>query len=151
MNRCRRHKFSTAYCLRVDKKETDEAKAKGEPEPEAKCRFKLPGLTRLLAILLRLPGKTWWHFRAERNDPYMNQFNPQLALCWLANTDIFPYTSVEAVINQAAKYCGREEAQTSTYVQIAKSILPHIADNNPMLSFISKLMNKLVGERDYSP
>jgi hypothetical protein len=28
--------------------------------------------------------------------------------------------------------------------------MPHVSDRNPMLSFVSKLMNKLVGERDYS-
>ena len=57
---------------------------------------------------------------------------------------------MEAVINYAAKYCSKSEAQTSTYAQIAQNILPHISDNNPMVSFVSKMMNKLIGERDYS-
>ncbi len=39
------------------------------------------------------------------------------------------------------------ETQTSTYAQIAKSILPNVTDRNPMLSFVSKMMNKLIGER----
>ncbi len=42
------------------------------------------------------------------------------------------------------------ETQTSTYAQIAKTILPNVTDRNPMLSFVSKMMNKLIGERDYS-
>ena len=58
---------------------------------------------------------------------------------------------MEAVINYAAKYCSKSETQTSTYAQIVQSILPHISDNNSMVSFVSKLMNKVIGERDYSP
>jgi hypothetical protein len=95
-------------------------------------------------------GKGWWSFEAERNDTHLNQYNALITLCWLANIDCSPCTSVEAVINYAAKYCSKSETQTSTYAQIAKSILPHISSHNPMVSFVSKLMNKLMGERDYS-
>jgi hypothetical protein len=80
----------------------------------------------------------------------MNQYNPLIALCWPANTDCSPCTGVEAVINYAAKYCSKSETRTSSYAQIARAVLPHVSDRNPMLSFVSKLMNKLVGERDYS-
>ena len=80
----------------------------------------------------------------------MNQFNRLITLCWLANTDISPCTGIEAVINYAAKYCSKTETPTSTYADIARSILPHVSDSNPMLSFASKMMNKLIGERDYS-
>ena len=120
------------------------------PAPEPTCRFLFPRPVRGAAEVIERAGKGWWSFEAERNDTHLNQYNPLLSLCWLANTDCSPCTSAEAVINYAAKYCSKSETQTSTYAQIAQSILPHISDNNPMISFVSKMMNKLIGERDYS-
>jgi hypothetical protein len=96
--------------------------------------------------MIKHPGKTWWTFEAARNDSHMNQFSRLASLCWLANTDFSPCTGIEAVINYAAKYCSKSESQTSTYAEI----LPHVSDRNPMLSFVSKMMNRLIGERDYS-
>ena len=58
----------------------------------------------------------------------------------------YRFLAIEAVINYAAKYCSKSESQTSTYAEIAKAILPH----GSMLSFVSKMMNRLIGERDYS-
>jgi hypothetical protein len=29
-------------------------------------------------------------------------------------------------------------------------VLPHVSDRNPVPSFVSKVINKLIGERDYS-
>jgi ATP-dependent DNA helicase PIF1 len=89
-------------------------------------------------------------FEAARNDSHMNQFIRLASLCWFANTDFSPCTGIEAVINYVAKYCSKSESQTSTYAEIAKAILPHVSDRNPMLSFISKMINRLIGERDYS-
>jgi ATP-dependent DNA helicase PIF1 len=42
------------------------------------------------------------------------------------------------------------QPQTASYARIAKVILPHVSDTKPMLSFVSKMMNTLIGERDYS-
>jgi hypothetical protein len=157
INRCQRHHCSTTYCLRVTKKDAERARGAAEegaagdqPPPLPTCRFLFPRPTREAAEVIKRPGKGWWSFEAERNDTHLNQYNPLIALCWLANIDCSPCTSEEAVINYAAKYCSKSEAQTSTYAQIAKSILPHISDHNPTVSFVSKLMNKLIGERDYS-
>ncbi|EAQ88882.1 hypothetical protein CHGG_05501 [Chaetomium globosum CBS 148.51] len=157
VNRCQRHHCSSTYCLRVTKEDAQRAReAAGEivgeerPAPEPTCRFLFPRPVRGAAEVIEMAGKGWWSFEAERNDTHLNQYNPLLSLCWLANTDCSPCTSAEAVINHAAKYCSKSETQTSTYAQIAQSILPHISDNNPMISFVSKMMNKLIGERDYS-
>lgn len=62
VNRCQRHRCSSLYCLRINKKAADEAKEKGEPEPSPACRFFFPHPVRELAELLKRPGKTWWHF-----------------------------------------------------------------------------------------
>ena len=150
LNRCQRHHCSTTYCMRVNKKAAEQAERRGEPAPDPTCRFLFPRPHREEAELIRQPGRTWFSFEAARNDAHMNQFNHLISLCWLANTDVSPCTSVTAVINYAAKYCSKIETQTNTYAQIAKSIIPNVSDRNPMLSFVSKMMNKLIGERDYS-
>jgi ATP-dependent DNA helicase PIF1 len=150
LNRCQRHHCSTTYCLRMKKKAVEAAREKGEPEPRPECRSLFPRPLRENAEIIKRPGKTWWAFEAARNDSRMNQFNRLVSLCWLANTDFSPCTGIEAVINYAAKYCSKSELQTSTYAQLSKAILPHVSDRNPMLSFVSKMMNRLIGERDYS-
>jgi ATP-dependent DNA helicase PIF1 len=150
LNRCQRHHCSTAYCLRINKKAAEQARERGEQAPEPECRFLFPRQPRETAEMIRHPGKTWWSFEGRRNDTLMNQYNRLITLAWLANTDISPCSGVEAVINYAAKYCSKTEQQTASYAEIAKAILPHVSDRNPMLSFVSKMMNKLIGERDYS-
>jgi len=133
VNRCQRHHCSTTYCLRVTKRDADRARevseqaaTGGQPPPAPTCRFLFPRPAREAAEVIKRPGKGWWSFEAERNDTHLNKYNPLVALCWLANIDCSPCTSVDAVINYAAKYCSKSESQTSTYAQIAKSILPHI-------------------------
>ena len=134
----------------MNKKAAEAAREKGEPEPLPECRFLFPRPLREDAEMIKRSGKTWWTFEAARNDSQMNQFSRLASLCWLANTDFSPCTGIEAVINYAAKYCSKSESQTSTYAEISKAILPHVSDRNPMLSFVSKMMNRLIGERDYS-
>ncbi len=150
VNRCQRHHCTSSYCLRINKRAAEQAEERGEQQPEPTCRFLFPRPFQQKAILIQRPGKSWWAFEAERNDSFMNQFNRLISLCWLANTDISPCTSIQAVVNYAAKYCSKVETQTSTYTEIARLILPHVSDQNPTLSFVSKMMNKLIGERNYS-
>lgn len=150
LNRCQRHHCSTKYCLTVNKKKAEEAAEKNLPPPVPECRFYYPKEPTDGPKLAKRHGRKWWHFEPERNDAFMNQYNPLITLCWLANTDISPCTSVQAVIDYAGKYCSKGEVASTTYAQISKAILPHVSDRNPMLSFVSKMMNKLVGERDYS-
>lgn len=140
VNRCRRHRCSTAYCLRLTKRDAQrarEAEARTEtggaaggaaradqPPPEPTCRFLFPRPQRETAEVLKRLGKTWWSFEAERNDTHMNQYNPLITLCWPTNTDCSPCTGVEAVINYAGKYCSKSETQTNSYAQIARAVLP---------------------------
>lgn len=150
VNRCQRHHCSSLYCLRVNKKAAKAAKEKGEPTPEPTCRFYYPKEMRDAPALATRAGRNWWFLDPQRNDTHLNQYNPLVSLCWLANIDISPCTSVDAVINYAAKYCSKVETATSTYTQITKSILPLVSDTSPMLSFVSKIMNKLISKKDYS-
>jgi hypothetical protein len=47
-------------------------------------------------------------------------------------------------------YCTKEEKKTTTYMELVKRLLPFINSDKPLLSLVSKTMNKLVGERDWS-
>ncbi|EXU95902.1 AAA ATPase, helitron and PIF1-like helicase domain protein [Metarhizium robertsii] len=95
-------------------------------------------------------GKSYYIFEAARNDNLINHFNPAIILGWLANIDISPCTSLQAVITYAAKYCSKSEKKTEPYCKLADQVLPHTAHLQPLLSFSSRLMNKLIAERDYS-
>ncbi|XP_044714581.1 PIF1-like helicase domain-containing protein [Hirsutella rhossiliensis] len=64
-----------------------------------------------------------------RNDSLMNHFNPAIILGWLANIDISPCTSLQAVI-------------TSGFAAYSTPPAPVV--------LLSRLMNKLIAERDYS-
>ena len=167
VNRCQRHKCNSNYCMRVSKKKKKEwdalvksareaAAAAGEPEParppepQPECRFFFPKAERAGPDLVKLPERKAWTFEPKRNDTLMNPFNPLVSLCWLANTDFSPCCDPLAVSNYAAKYCSKAETQSATYAELARRILPHVSDRNPMLSFVSKILNKLIGERDYS-
>jgi hypothetical protein len=160
VNRCQRHRCNTTYCLRVRKGSGDLARdmegaaadieAANVTNPERECRFDFPRALRELASVIRKEGKSYYIFEAARNDNLMNHFNPAIILGWLANIDISPCTSLQAVITYAAKYCSKSEKKTEPYCTLADQVLPHTAHLQPLLSFSSRLMNKLIAERDYS-
>jgi hypothetical protein len=53
-------------------------------------------------------------------------------------------------LNYIAKYCSKAETKSKSYKDLAREILPRLANRNPMVSFAAKLMNKLISERDWS-
>ncbi|XP_044718765.1 PIF1-like helicase domain-containing protein [Hirsutella rhossiliensis] len=92
-------------------------------------------------------GRYEW---GERNDGQVNHYNRLLTVAWLANTDVSPCTSLQQVIDYAAKYCSKSEKKSESFAQIGKALMPRVKDHNPLISFASKLLNQLVAERDYS-
>ncbi|KAM4060881.1 PIF1-like helicase [Hirsutella rhossiliensis] len=68
---------------------------------------------------MRKEGRSYFVFEAARNDSLMNHFNPAIVLGWLANIDISPCTSLQAVITYAAKYCSKSEKKTEPYCKLA--------------------------------
>jgi len=69
---------------------------------------------------------------------------------WMANTDIQPPTSLFAVLAYVAKYVSKPETKSRSYTDLQAQILPYTNDRAPLLSFVSKMLNKLIGERDWS-
>jgi hypothetical protein len=68
----------------------------------------------------------------------------------MANTDIQPPTSLHAVLSYIGKYVSKPEKSSLSYIELQSQVLPYINDRAPLLSFVSKMLNKLIGERDWS-
>lgn len=138
VNRVQRHRCNN-YCMHLNKH-----------TKQVECRFGFPHGQRLIASLDKVPHSKHWSFRGERNDGQINHYNRLLTVAWLANTDVSPCTSLQQVIDYAAKYCSKSEKKSESFAQIGKALMPRVKDHNPLISFTSKLLNQLVAERDYS-
>jgi hypothetical protein len=68
----------------------------------------------------------------------------------MANTDIQPPTTLTAVLTYIGKYVSKPEKSSASYVELQMQVLPYINNRAPLLSFVSKLLNKLIRERDWS-
>jgi hypothetical protein len=66
----------------------------------------------------------------------------------MANTNIQPPTSLHIVLSYIGKYVSKPEKSSASYIELQAQILPYINDRVPLLSFVSKILNKLIGERD---
>ena len=139
INRVQRHACSDTYCMR---------KKKGSEE--IACRFHFPHEPRTEPTVARINNGQWHTFLPARNDDRLNGYNRAISLGWLANTDVSPCTSSHAVINYIAKYCSKAETKTKAYKEVVQQLLPTVTPNDSLRSLVSKTMNKLIGERDWS-
>ena len=129
VNRVQRHACSEAYCLRRKKLPG------GVLSIEPVCRFYFPRRHHEEAYVTRDMNPAYWMFDGVRNDSRLNGYNRTITLGWLANTDINPCTSVDAVLNYVAKYCSKAETKSKSYQELARSLLPRISNRNPLVSF----------------
>ena len=44
----------------------------------------------------------------------------------------------------------KPEKSSASYAEMQTQVLPYVNDRSPLLSFKSKILNKIVGERDWS-
>ena len=68
----------------------------------------------------------------------------------MANTDIQPPTTLHVVLSYVGKYISKPEKASTSYTELQGQVLPYINDRAPLLSFVSKMLNKLISERDWS-
>ncbi|XP_044716015.1 ATP-dependent DNA helicase PIF1 [Hirsutella rhossiliensis] len=108
VNRVQRHRCNN-YCMQLNKH-----------TKQVECRFGFPHGQRLLASLDKVPHSKHWNFRGERNDGHINHYNRLLTVAWLANTDVSPCTSLQQVIDYAAKYCSKSEKKSESFAQIGR-------------------------------
>jgi ATP-dependent DNA helicase PIF1 len=125
------------YCLRV---------VKGAEEPS--CRFFFPRPLFTDPVVTREINHQAWLFSPTRNQATLNQCSPAITIGWMANTDIQPPTSLRAVLTYIGKYVSKPEKSSASYVELQSHILPYVSDRAPLRSFVSRMLNKLIGERD---
>lgn len=114
------------------------------------CRFFLPRPLLPEAVVTKDINHKGWLFSPARNHAYPNQCAPIINVSWMANTDIQPLTTLRAVLSCVGKYVSKPEKSSESYSQLQTQILPYINDRSPLLSFTSRMLNKLIGERDWS-
>lgn len=133
------HVCSRHYCLRKVKDKDEEV-----------CRFGAPwDLSEEPKVSVR-DGHSFPRFNPVRNDPRLNAYSRLISMGWLANTDIQPCTCKEAVIFYVGKYASKPEKHTESFKALFKALTPCINENRPVYSLVTKAMNKLVGERNWS-
>jgi hypothetical protein len=140
INLVQNHRHSPDYCLTIVSKETG----------ETLCRFNMPREDTPSPYIVIPKGKAFWKFMPCSNDGMLNPYNRLVTLSWLANTDVQPCTGAKAVIEYVGKYAAKPEKQSSSYKELAAKVLPFVNANRPFESFVSKVMNTLVGDRDWS-
>jgi hypothetical protein len=165
VNRVQRHKCTEAYCLRRPKPAVWAAIQHQQPDIARRalagggfkrgeipriCRFWFPKPLRDTPALVGRPGGTYYVFEGSRNDERLNQFNRTVILGWLANIDFAPCTSEAAVTNYMGKYCTKAETKTDAYKNLGLEVVPKVSASRPLTSFAAKIMNRLIGERDWS-
>jgi ATP-dependent DNA helicase PIF1 len=69
---------------------------------------------------------------------------------WMANTDIQPLTTLRAVLSYIGKYVSKPEKSSMSYTELQAQVLPCVNNQAPLLSFVSRMLNKLIRERDWS-
>ena len=114
------------------------------------CRFFFPRPLFDNPVVTKDINHKSWLFSPARNIPDMNQCSMPITMGWMANTDIQPPTSLFAVLAYVAKYVSKPETKSRSYADLQAVILPYTNERAPLLSFASKMLNKLIGERDWS-
>jgi hypothetical protein len=133
------HTCSRNYCLRKVKDKDEEV-----------CRFGATWNRSEEPKVNIRKGQPFPKFNPVRNDPRLNAYNRLISMGWLANTDIQPCTCKEAVVFYLGKYATKPEKQSESFKDLFKALAPCINEHRPVYSLVSKPMNKLVGERDWS-
>ena len=67
----------------------------------------------------------------------------------MANTDIQSPTSLAALLDYITKYVFKPEKSSTSYLEMQAQILPYVNSQAPLLSFVSKMLNKVIAERDW--
>lgn len=138
-----KHICTESYCLRIKKG--------AAADSEKFCRFACnPWPLQEEATLSKDRNPAYWMFIPARNHGRINSYNRLITMAWKANTDVTPCTGSKAVLNYLAKYCTKHEIKSATYQTLVRDLLPYLNSNKPLFSLVSKTMNKLIGERDWS-
>ncbi|KAF5133825.1 hypothetical protein E5D57_004452 [Metarhizium anisopliae] len=140
MNRFQMHaRCAPGRCLR-----------KNKTTNVVECRFFFPRELQERALVTKSINKKSWMFGVERNMERLAQCSPVMALEWLDNTDLQPAVTYKGLILYVAKYVSKPEIRSASYQELQEQVLPYVSDRRPIASLAARLLNKLIGERDWS-
>ena len=140
LNRYQRHSnCTTTYCLR-----------KHKVTGEVRCRFYFPQPQREVATVSREQNPQFYKFLPERNDSKLNQYVHLLTMSWNATTDFAPCTSTKSVVNYIAKHASKSEVKSKSYQEIFAGVTARDSINRSFQSTATRVINALIGERDWS-
>ncbi|MCJ1360781.1 MAG: hypothetical protein MMC33_010790 [Icmadophila ericetorum] len=94
----------------------------------------------------------FWKYKAERNDTLLNGYIPPFTMGWMANTDLSPCTNAASVVHYIAKLASKAEKKSQNYTELFKKATQGLnrASTTPLMSSANRLLNALVGERDWT-
>ena len=130
------HVCQQGYCLRV---------RSGSDKPP-RCHFFFPRELSPEPVVTKEINHKSWLFSPVRNQVTPNQCSTVITMRWMANKDIQPLTSLQAVLSYMAKYVSKLEKASASYLEMQARILPYVNNQAPLLSFVCKMLNKLIGE-----
>ena len=87
-------------------------------------------------------------FAPACNHTLLNQCLPAITMGWMANTDIQLLLTLHALLMYIGKYVSKPEKASVSYIELQAQVLSRTNDRAPLLSFVSKLFNKLIGKHD---
>jgi hypothetical protein len=140
LNHFQVHICQLRYCLHV----------KHDSDGPLSCRFFYSQKLFLEPVVTREINHKSWLFLPVRNQAYLNQCSAIITMRWIANTNIQPPTSLEAILSYIAKYISKLERLSDSYLEMQAQILPYVNNRAPLLLFVSKMLNKVIAECDWS-
>lgn len=114
------------------------------------CRFYFPRALRDAPTLTKDHNLKYYTFMPKRNDKRLNPYDVTMHAGWRTNCDIQPCTVLFAVKTYITKYASKVEVKSEAVEEIVKECLPYVNSGNPLLSLQIRMINKLIGERDWS-
>lgn len=102
------------------------------------------------SVLRKPHGISYYRLYTIRNDADINNYSPLVSMAWSANADVNPCTGLKAMVEYISKYVTKGEEKTMGYRDMMTKLLPSVNASMPLLSAVRKMMNQLIGERDWS-
>ncbi len=84
------------------------------------------------------------------NDALLNSYNITMTMKWMINMNLSLCTNQTTVMHYLIKYCFKIKKKSESFKSLLQFIMLRISDKTFLLSFIIKLMNKLIVEWNWS-
>ena len=155
INSVERHTYcKPGYCLR---RRTVKDKNNPEGKIEEYCRFNFPfekcEKTELIFEETELRDKQIKYIPkivSKRNDPLVNRHDQWILQCWRANKDRQLLLDAHSTISYTTKYATKAEKSSLQLLRALEKMIKYTEDHDLTAKVVNKIMNKIIGNRDYS-